>query len=124
MDAGKIQSHFCMGGQLALYAASQFSEIGICVDFYGIHPKVRLDFTRIHCPVVGIFGERDSSVPPEVARGLENNLKNYGVKTDFVIYPGVPHAFFNDSRPEVYSKETAQKAWEKTVAALREHLTI
>ena len=113
---------FCMGGQLALYAASQFSEIGACVDFYGIHPKVRIDYTRIRCPVVGIFAEKDAFVTPEAAKKLETDLKTYNVPTDFTVYPGVSHAFFNDSRPEVYDRPAAEKAWEKMIAAFRRHL--
>ena len=30
---------FCMGGQLALYAASKSPRIGACVDFYGVQPE-------------------------------------------------------------------------------------
>ena len=113
---------FCMGGQLALYAASQFSEIGLCVDFYGIHPKVRVDYTRVRCPVLGIFAEKDAFVGPPVAESLEKDLKTYGVPTDFTVFPGVSHAFFNDTRPEVYNREAAEQAWQKTIAALRRYL--
>jgi len=114
---------FCMGGQLALYAASQFSEVGVCVDFYGIHPKVRIDYTRVRCPVVGLFAEKDAFVTPEVAKKLESDLKSYGVQTDFTVFPGASHAFFNDTRPEVYNKEAADKAWDKMIAAFRRHLS-
>lgn len=115
---------FCMGGQLALYSASRFSEIGACVDFYGVHPKVQVDYSKVRCPVAGFFAERDSHVPPETARKLESQLNVRGVKTDFHIFPGVEHAFFNDSRPEVYHKPTAQKAWERTLAFLRNNLKV
>lgn len=113
---------FCMGGQLALYAASRFPEIGGCVDFYGVHPKVQLDHSKIKCPVMGLFAEKDGHVPPETARKLESALNAHGVKTDFHIFPGVEHAFFNDSRPEVYHQPTAQKAWEKMLSFLRSSL--
>ena len=110
---------FCMGGQLALYAASKLPEIGVCVDLYGIHPKVKPEYSRIRCPVIGIFAEKDPFVGPDMARALEKDLKDHGVKTDFTVFPGVTHAFFNDSRPEVYHKETAQKAWEKMIGSFR-----
>ncbi len=32
---------FCMGGQLALYAATLNPSVGACVNFYGIHPNVK-----------------------------------------------------------------------------------
>lgn len=113
---------FCMGGQLSLFAASRFPEIGACVDFYGIHPRVQVDYSKISCPVMGCFAEKDSHVPPPAARDLESQLKAHGVKTDVHIFPGVEHAFFNDSRPEVYNQATAQVAWESTLSFLRESL--
>ncbi len=113
---------FCMGGQLALYAASRFPEVGACVDFYGVHPHVQVDHSKIKCPVMGFFAEKDGHVPPATARKLESQLNAHGVKTDFHIFPGVEHAFFNDSRPEVYHKPTAQKAWEMTLSFLRDSL--
>ncbi|MBI4377365.1 MAG: dienelactone hydrolase family protein [Elusimicrobia bacterium] len=114
---------FCMGGQLALYAASQIREVGACVDFYGVHPKVQVDCSKINCPVMGFFAERDGHVPPETARKLEAQLKAHGVKTDFHIFPGVEHAFFNDSRTEGYHDATAQKAWQKMLQFLRASLS-
>jgi carboxymethylenebutenolidase len=32
----------------------------------------------------------------------------------------VEHAFFNDSRPEVYNETESRKAWDATVAFFRE----
>jgi len=115
---------FCMGGQLALYAASKFPEIGACVDFYGVHPKVQVDYSKIKCQVLGFFAEKDAHVPPEAARRLASQLNAHGVKTDFHIFPGVEHAFFNDSRPDVYHKPTAQKAWGMTLSFLRRNLSV
>jgi carboxymethylenebutenolidase len=38
------------------------------------------------------------------------------------IYPGTDHAFFNDTRPEVYDAEAATDAWHRTIEFFREHL--
>ena len=46
---------FCMGGQLALYAASKNENIGACIDFYGIHPNVKPVLEAIKAPVLGLF---------------------------------------------------------------------
>src|SRR5580765_1152270 len=62
---------FCMGGQLALYAASKNPRIGAAVDFYGIHPAVKPDLKAIRCPVLGFFGGKDPSVTPDEASKLE-----------------------------------------------------
>ncbi|MBI3620795.1 MAG: dienelactone hydrolase family protein [Nitrospirae bacterium] len=114
---------FCLGGQLALYAACENPTIGACVDFYGIHPNVKPRLAGLQSPVLGIFGEEDDSVTPAVVRKLEADLKKAGKTTDFTIFPNVGHAFFNDSRPDVYHKESARKAWQKTCAFLRQHLS-
>jgi carboxymethylenebutenolidase len=113
---------FCMGGQLALAAACANQAIGACVDFYGIHPKVKLNLTALQAPVLGFFGEDDESVTPDAARKLEAELKKAGRTTDFTIFPKARHAFFNDSRPEAYRHESAKKAWQKMIAFFRQQL--
>ena len=115
---------FCMGGALALYAASKNSKIGACVVFYGIHPKVKPDLPNLQAPVLGNYGEKDRSVPPAVAHDLERQLKDLGKQVDMKIYKGADHAFFNDTRAEVYDAESSADAWQRTLAFLREHLSV
>lgn len=106
---------FCMGGQLALYAACQNEKIGACVDFYGIHPKVEPNLESLFCPLLGLFGAKDTSVPPQMVHALEDKLKHFGKNYDIQIYPETGHAFFNDSRPEAYHEASAENAWKRTV---------
>jgi carboxymethylenebutenolidase len=113
---------FCMGGALALYAATKNQQVGACVVFYGGHPKVKPDLPNLHAPVLGLYGEKDASVTPAVAHELERQVKALGKQIDVVIYPGAGHAFFNDMRPEVYNAEAAADAWRRTIAFLRENL--
>jgi len=113
---------FCMGGQLALFAACRNPAIGAVVDFYGVHPKVTLDLSGLQAAVLGIFAERDEFVPPDVARKLEADLKGAGKRAVCQIYPGVGHAFFNDTRPDVYDADAAARAWSETLAFLRAEL--
>ncbi len=114
---------FCMGGQLSLYAASKNPNVGACVDFYGIHPNVKPDFTKLKAPVQGFFGEQDEFVTPDAVKKLEQQLKTAGKKMNFTIFPGVGHAFFNDSRPEVYNREIAEKCWKKMLDFFKQNLT-
>ena len=113
---------FCMGGQLALAAACKNAQIGACVDFYGVHPNVTLDFSQLRAPVLGLFAENDDFVTPEVARKLEHDIRQAGKRVDFHIYPGADHGFFNDSRPDAYQEEAASDAWNRTRDFFREHL--
>ena len=114
---------FCMGGALALFAATKNQNIGACVVFYGIHPKVKPDLPNLNAPVLGIFGEKDGSVPPDAVHNLERQLKDLGKQVEMKIYPGADHAFFNDTRPEVYKAEAATDAWQRTIAFLRQHVS-
>ncbi|HEU4595906.1 MAG TPA: dienelactone hydrolase family protein [Pyrinomonadaceae bacterium] len=114
---------FCMGGVLSLYAASKNEEVGACVVFYGIHPKVEPDLENLSAPVLGLYAERDQSVPPAAVRELESRLKALGKSAEMHIYPGTDHAFFNDARPEVFNPEAASDAWRRTVEFLRRNLS-
>ena len=113
---------FCMGGQLALAIACRSPRVGACVDFYGVHPSVALDFKKLGAPVLGLFGERDAFVTPETARKLERDIRAAGKSIDVQIYPGADHAFFNDTRADVYNREAATDAWNRTTQFFRRHL--
>jgi carboxymethylenebutenolidase len=113
---------FCMGGQLALFAASKNEAIGACVDFYGIHPNVRPDYASIRAAVLGLFAAKDAYVSPDVAKKLEAVLKQAGVETDFTIYPGCDHGFFNDTRKEVHDVAAAADAWRRVQTFLEKYL--
>lgn len=113
---------FCMGGQLALYAGVEFPDrIGAVVDFYGIHPNVRIDPSRLRVPVLAHFAERDNSVKVADARALATNIEAAGGSIEAHFYPA-DHAFFNDSRPTVYDRGCSEMAWERTLAFLRKHV--
>jgi carboxymethylenebutenolidase len=107
---------FCMGGQLAMLAATtNTGEIAGAVNFYGIHPNVKPDFSQLDCPLLGLFGEKDASVSPQVVAGLVESVRSAKKSIEHHIYPGVGHAFFNDARPEAYVQEAAQDAWRRTL---------
>src|SRR5919197_5436083 len=106
---------FCMGGALSLYAASKNAQVGACVVFYGIHPNVKPDLQKLQAPVLGIYAERDQSVPPAAVRELEARLKGLGKTAEFHISPETDHAFFNDQRPEVYNARAAEDAWRRVL---------
>lgn len=112
---------FCMGGQLALQAATTSEEIAAAVDFYGIHPAVKPDFTRLRGPVLCHFGKSDEFVAEADARALVAQIEQAGGTVEAYFYDA-GHAFFNDSRPEAYAAEPAALAWDRTLAFLRRHL--
>lgn len=113
---------FCMGGQLALYAATDNEDIGACVDFYGIHPKVEPKLENLTGAFLGHFGEKDEMVPPKAGQAIVDRLKELGKTAEIEVYPDCDHAFFNDTRPEVYQPEAAKKAWQRTLDFLSQHV--
>ena len=115
---------FCMGGALALYTATKNPKVGACVVFYGGHPKVKPDLPNLNAPVLGLYAGKDGFVTPESVRDLERQLKELGKQIDVNIYNDTDHAFFNDTRPEVYNAEASADAWQRTVEFLRKHLSV
>jgi carboxymethylenebutenolidase len=116
---------FCMGGGLALMLATQRPDaIGACVAYYGVIPWAHAnpDWSRIDGPVLGHIAENDTMFTPEAARQLEATLKDLGKDCEFIVHPGVDHAFFNDTRPEIYDEETATRTWSATLSFLRGNL--
>lgn len=115
---------FCMGGQLALLAGSVAPEaIGAVVDLYGIHPNIQPDFSRMRAPVLALFAGEDTMVDEAARQRLAGQLEAAGVPFELHTYPGVDHAFMNEQRPEVYDQATAEDAWRRILAFLRQHLT-
>ncbi len=113
---------FCMGGQLALLAGTRNRRIGAVVDCYGIHPNVTLEWKELAAPVLGIFAEQDSFVPPAAVAKLDAELRAAGKRCHFTTFPGVDHAFLNDTRPDVYDAAAAERAWGMIVSFLRAEL--
>jgi carboxymethylenebutenolidase len=110
---------FCMGGQLALFAATAHPDVFMAtVDFYGIHPKVKPDVSKLSGPVLAHFGKHDKSVPEESARALVDRIKAAGKSVEAHFYDA-DHAFFNDTRPEVHDPKSANLAWTRTLDFLR-----
>jgi carboxymethylenebutenolidase len=113
---------FCMGGGLALVAATQRPDkVKACVPWYGLipWPDAQPDWDRLDAAVLGHYAEKDEFFPPSAARALGDDLRSRGKDVEIVVHPGVDHAFFNDTRPEVYDAEAASSAWRQSVGFLR-----
>ncbi|HZQ26846.1 MAG TPA: dienelactone hydrolase family protein [Acidimicrobiales bacterium] len=116
---------FCMGGGLALLLATQRPDkVKVVVPFYGVIPwqAAQPDWSQLQGSVQGHYAENDDFASPDTVRALEQQLKDLGKDVEMFIYPGTDHAFFNDTRPEVYAPEAAKTAWQRTLDFLRSHL--
>jgi carboxymethylenebutenolidase len=112
---------FCMGGAASLFAAAKDPEIAACVPFYGIPGEDRVDVTKIRAPVLGHYAKQDDWCSPDRVDALEKKLKDAHVQVEIHRYDA-QHAFFNDTRPNVYSKPNAEVAWKRTVEFLHSKL--
>ena len=113
---------FCMGGQLALFAGTVNPNVGAVVDFYGVHPNVKPDYSKLSGPVLGIFAEKDGFVTPQTARDVDAAIKKAGKQSEIHIYPNVDHAFFNEDNKGAYNKAAADDAWRRTITFFRQNL--
>jgi len=112
---------FCMGGFLALNLACHNRDVRVATPFYGrIPPDSVLEY--LSAPVLYFFGEQDHHLPAADVDRLEQFLKRTGRAGGVVRYREADHAFFNDTRKEVYREQDAKDAWGKALAFMRKHL--
>jgi carboxymethylenebutenolidase len=116
---------FCMGGGLALMAACLRPDaIAAAAPFYGgMRPDTVIEWDNLAAVVEGHYAATDrGAAAPEAVKELEATLRAKGKNATFHVYPGTQHAFFNDTRPEVYDAAVAKTAWNRTLALFRANL--
>ena len=111
---------FCMGGTYALLLACK-AKVEASAPFYGDMPDMSV-VGKLSCPVLFIGAEKDQWITVEKMNRLDAALKQYGKEGEVRIYKGADHAFFNDTRPEVYSRADAEDAWKRVIEFFNERL--
>ncbi len=74
-------------------------------------------------PTLFIAGKRDAWINPEKVNKLKEAARKYDLPVEVVSYDA-DHAFFNDTRPEVYDAEAAADAWRRVLELFRKHLAL
>ena len=77
---------------------------------------------RSRAPCSATSPTKDHAYTREQVDALEAELHAAGVDVEFFWYAGADHAFFNDTRPEVYDPDASRLAWDRTRAFFRTHL--
>jgi carboxymethylenebutenolidase len=116
---------FCMGGGLALYLATiRPDAVEACVPFYGLipWPQAAPDWSKLDAPVLGHYASDDGFFGPDKVAELRETFERLDKEAELIVYEGVDHAFFNDTRPEVYDEHAASTAWTRTLEFLRAKL--
>jgi carboxymethylenebutenolidase len=116
---------FCMGGGLALMVACLRPDaVAAAAPFYGgMRPDTVIEWDNLAAVVEGHYAETDrGTAAPEAVKELEATLRAKGKDATFHVYPGTHHAFFNDTRADVYNADAAQTSWNRTLALFRAQL--
>lgn len=113
---------YCMGGTFALRAACEINELGAAAPFYGDIPEEDV-LKNLKVPTLFIAGARDKWINPAKVNTLKEAARKYYLPVEVVSYDA-DHAFFNDTRPEVYDAEAAGDAWRRVLDLFRKNLGI
>ena len=112
---------FCWGGRIVWLYCSHNPMVAAGVAWYGrlegqvndLRPTFPLDVApTLKVPVLGFYGGADTGITQESVGKMQAALKAADSKSQIVVYPDAPHAFFADYRPS-YRKEAAEDGWKK-----------
>jgi carboxymethylenebutenolidase len=116
---------FCMGGSLALWSGALADEVKVAVGFYPGVPWERMS------PTWGNYANKSAMIHASEDDGTSSadgiqtaihGIEDAGGTVEVYDYPGSHHAFFNNERPEVHSKEHSETAWRRTLDLLGSRL--
>ncbi|HVE55289.1 MAG TPA: dienelactone hydrolase family protein [Pyrinomonadaceae bacterium] len=111
---------FCMGGTYALRAACELEGLSAAAPFYGDVPEEDI-LKNLSTPTVFVSGTKDQWINAEKVGYLEEMTEKYELPVTSVKYEA-DHAFFNNTRPEVYDEAAAKDAWALVVGFFNDKL--
>lgn len=111
---------YCMGGTFALRAACELEGISAAAPFYGDIPEEDV-LQNLSVPTVFISGTKDQWINTEKIAQLEEITSKYELPLESLKYEA-DHAFFNNTRPEVYNENAARDAWAKIIGFFNDKL--
>ena len=122
---------FCIGGRWSFLAALERA-LGASIGFYGggivtqrfpQFPSLIERSGELQTPWLGLFGDRDESIPAEDVEALRAALAGAPVEAEVVRYPDAEHGFHCDARPS-YHESSARDAWARTLAWFERFLSV
>ncbi len=112
---------WCFGGGWSLQAALQLhQQAKACVMYYGMPVKDVDRLASLNCDVLGIFGEKDKWINPEVVANFEDHMQEAKKNLEVKMYKA-DHAFANPSSDR-YNEKDAKEANKVALAFLKQHL--
>jgi len=111
---------FCFGGTYTYALAAQEHRVVAAVPFYGTAPTDN-KIAAIACPIKAFYGEIDPPIMDDFPR-VEAAMREHGIDFEATEYPGVHHAFFNDTNTARFDRAARDDAWARSVRFLKEQL--
>lgn len=120
---------FCWGGRITWLYAAHNPNVKAGVAWYGrlvgdstaLTPKHPVDIaSTLKVPVLGLYGGKDTGIPLDTVEQMRDRLKTSSSKSEIIVYPDAPHAFFADYRPSFREKE-ANQGWQRLQAWFKQH---
>ena len=110
---------FCFGGSNSWLQASSGHGLAGAIGFYGRPtaeglngaPAPSATVSEIECPILGLMGGADESIPAEAVAEWDSALGVGGVTREIVTYEGAPHSFFDRSYDE--HVDACNDAWQR-----------
>lgn len=123
---------FCMGGTLAMLAASRDPIPAATVAYYGfpnrertvtapILPSDEDEVANMQSPLLAFWGTEDAGVGMDNVDHYEAKLEHYGKEHEFVRYPGIGHGFLTFD-PAAPGSGHADDSWNRTLRFLEANL--
>lgn len=115
---------FCWGGRITWLYAAYNPQVKAGVAWYGrlvgdvteLTPKHPVDIaSTLKVPVLGLYGGKDTGIPVNTVEQMRLKLKSGTSKSEIIVYPDAPHAFFADYRPS-YRESDAKQGWQRLQA--------
>ncbi len=111
---------FSMGASLALWLSARLTtEVRAVVSFYGAQS---IDFDDATAIYQGHYAEDDHVVSEEDRVVTESFIRLGGRETDFHLYPGTKHWFFEEG--DNFDEGAAETAWKRVEAFLARTLAV
>lgn len=120
---------FCWGGRMTWLYAAHNPQVKAAVAWYGrlvgeatpVTPKHPIDIaSTLKVPVLGLYGGKDTGIPLDTVRQMQDRLKAGSGHSEILVYPNAPHAFFADYRPS-YREAEAKDGWRRLQAWFKQH---
>jgi carboxymethylenebutenolidase len=121
--SGKVGSvGFCFGGRMSLALGISRPLDAVCTFYGGGMQQLFDQLGNIKCPVLGLFGDQDQSIPVGTVEQFDKLLNELNIPHEIKVYPKSGHAFFRDTDPNVYKPEAAKDAWERVTKFFKSNL--